>query len=167
MLWQETRSWLLAAGYAVVAVDVRGTGASFGQWRAPWQPEECADSVQVVDWIISQPWSSQQVAQNHRDFPLSHRTAALPCSIRLLCACRAVLKRCLQAQMTWFLHCSVCFGASAMMVGALVACAYPLHYAWLCWCLALGSIKAVVARLLMVSVQAQQHCSLSPSSIRR
>ena len=63
ILWQETRSWLLAAGYTVVAVDVRGTGASFGQWRAPWQPEERADSVQVVDWIVSQPWSNQQVAE--------------------------------------------------------------------------------------------------------
>lgn len=58
---QEARSWFLAAGYAVVAVDVRGTGASFGSWRAPWQPEERADSQEIVDWIVSQPWSNQQV----------------------------------------------------------------------------------------------------------
>ena len=58
---QEARSWFLAAGYAVVAVDVRGTGASFGSWRAPWQPEERADSQEIIDWIVNQPWSSQQV----------------------------------------------------------------------------------------------------------
>ena len=60
-LWQETRSWFLAAGYAVAVVDVRGTGASFGQWRAPWQPEERTDSREVIDWIVRQPWSNQQV----------------------------------------------------------------------------------------------------------
>jgi pimeloyl-ACP methyl ester carboxylesterase len=60
--WQDARSWFLAAGYAVVVVDVRGTGASFGQWRSPWQPEERADSREVIDWIVSQPWSNQQVA---------------------------------------------------------------------------------------------------------
>jgi uncharacterized protein len=59
---QETRSWFLAAGYAVVVVDVRGTGASFGQWLAPWQPEERSDSREVIDWVVSQPWSNQQVA---------------------------------------------------------------------------------------------------------
>ena len=96
ILWQETRSWLLAAGYAVVAVDVRGTGASFGQWRAPWQPEERADSVKVVDWIVSQPWSNQQVLkQARKNSWLSCHLAALRCPIRLSCESQALLAICL------------------------------------------------------------------------
>ena len=63
---QEARSWFLAAGYAVVAIDVRGTGASFGRWRAPWTPEEADDSSEVIDWIVAQPWSNQRVRQAGR-----------------------------------------------------------------------------------------------------
>ncbi len=57
---QEAKSWFLAAGYAVVSIDVRGTGASFGRWRAPWTPEERTDSREVVDWASRQPWSNGQ-----------------------------------------------------------------------------------------------------------
>jgi len=53
--------WLNAAGYAVVMVDVRGTGASFGVSTAPWSPREVADFPQLVDWVISQPWSNGRV----------------------------------------------------------------------------------------------------------
>eukprot|EP00208_Stichococcus_sp_RCC1054_P002346 CAMPEP_0206139850 /NCGR_PEP_ID=MMETSP1473-20131121/7550_1 /ASSEMBLY_ACC=CAM_ASM_001109 /TAXON_ID=1461547 /ORGANISM="Stichococcus sp, Strain RCC1054" /LENGTH=865 /DNA_ID=CAMNT_0053533773 /DNA_START=333 /DNA_END=2930 /DNA_ORIENTATION=- len=61
LLGQEAKSWFLAAGYAVCCIDVRGTGASFGRWRAPWTPEERADSREVVDWISHQPWCNGQV----------------------------------------------------------------------------------------------------------
>lgn len=66
---QEAKSWFLAAGYAVVSIDVRGTGASFGRWRAPWTPEERADSREVVDWISHQPWSNGQARAHHRGIP--------------------------------------------------------------------------------------------------
>ncbi len=66
---QDARSWFLAAGYAVVAVDVRGTGASFGRWRAPWTPEERQDSREIVEWISQQPWSNQQVGRQGRRAP--------------------------------------------------------------------------------------------------
>ncbi|MBW2526156.1 MAG: CocE/NonD family hydrolase [Deltaproteobacteria bacterium] len=55
------REGFLAAGYAWVDVDVRGTGASFGSWLSPWWHEEVADGGEVVDWIIRQPWSSGRV----------------------------------------------------------------------------------------------------------
>ena len=56
----EAKGWV-EAGYALVTVDVRGTGASFGQWTIPWSQEEIADLGQVVDWIIEQPWSNGRV----------------------------------------------------------------------------------------------------------
>ena len=37
------------AGYALVTVDGRGTGASSGQWVIPWSDQEIADLGQVVD----------------------------------------------------------------------------------------------------------------------
>jgi len=48
-------------GYAVVQVDVRGTGASFGAWRYPWSPQEVADLGAMVRWIGAQPWSDGTV----------------------------------------------------------------------------------------------------------
>lgn len=48
-------------GYAYMIVDVRGTGASFGNRRGELLPLEARDGKDVVDWIISQPWSNGKV----------------------------------------------------------------------------------------------------------
>ena len=48
-------------GYAVVVVDVRGTGASQGQRRMEFSPEEVQDGRDLVDWIIAQAWSDKNV----------------------------------------------------------------------------------------------------------
>lgn len=48
-------------GYAVVAVDTRGTGASFGHQAAPLDDPEVQDFGQVIDWASRQPWSSGRV----------------------------------------------------------------------------------------------------------
>lgn len=44
-------------GYAVVVVDVRGTGASFGTRDALRSPTERDDYREIADWIAAQPWS--------------------------------------------------------------------------------------------------------------
>jgi len=41
---------------------VRGTGASLGAWPYPWQKDTIQDSYEIVDWIVSQPWSNGHVA---------------------------------------------------------------------------------------------------------
>ncbi len=48
-------------GYAVVVVDVRGTGASFGTRDAFRSPREREDSAEVADWIVAQPWSDGRI----------------------------------------------------------------------------------------------------------
>ena len=53
---------MLAAGYSVVDIDVRGAGASFGARPDEWPPEEAGDAVAVLDWIVSRPWSDGRVA---------------------------------------------------------------------------------------------------------
>lgn len=52
---------LTSFGFAVVWVDVRGTGASYGTRPYPFSEEEIQDGVSVVDWIIAQPWSDGEV----------------------------------------------------------------------------------------------------------
>lgn len=55
-------SALTQAGYAVVIVDVRGTGASFGAREAEFSDAEVADMGAVFDWIVRQPWSNGRLA---------------------------------------------------------------------------------------------------------
>ncbi|HEX9889089.1 MAG TPA: CocE/NonD family hydrolase [Nitriliruptorales bacterium] len=59
--WIDQAQVLTDAGSAYVTVDVRGTGASFGAWRAPWAPDEVADLGEVAAWITAQPWSNGSV----------------------------------------------------------------------------------------------------------
>ena len=49
-------------GFALVWMDVRGTGASFGNSHYPWEPVTLEDACQVLDWITAQPWSNGSVA---------------------------------------------------------------------------------------------------------
>ena len=48
-------------GYALVLVDARGSGASFGNRPYEMNGEEARDYGEVVDWIIKQPWSNERV----------------------------------------------------------------------------------------------------------
>ena len=52
---------LLANGYALVKVDVRGTGASFGSRQSEYGTQEVRDGKDVVDWVVLQSWCSGAV----------------------------------------------------------------------------------------------------------
>lgn len=49
------------AGYALVIVDARGSGASFGFRPYELMPEEVKDYGEISDWIVSQHWSNGRV----------------------------------------------------------------------------------------------------------
>ena len=53
--------FFLGNGYAVVKVDARGSGASFGTRPAEYGPQEVRDGWDIVDWVVRQPWSSGSV----------------------------------------------------------------------------------------------------------
>lgn len=55
------RDLFVPRGYALVVVDVRGTGASFGTRDSFRSPSERADSAEVADWIVRQPWSDETI----------------------------------------------------------------------------------------------------------
>lgn len=51
---------LAEAGYAVITVDVRGTGSSGGEWDI-FGEQSRLDNAEVLDWIQAQPWSNGRV----------------------------------------------------------------------------------------------------------
>jgi putative CocE/NonD family hydrolase len=51
---------LLKAGYAILLVDDRGTGASQGSWDS-WGERTQQDYGELLDWIQAQPWSNGDV----------------------------------------------------------------------------------------------------------
>ncbi|MBN8991317.1 MAG: CocE/NonD family hydrolase [Rhizobiales bacterium] len=52
------RDLFVPRGYALVVVDVRGTGASFGTRDIFRSPKERGDACEIVEWIITQDWSN-------------------------------------------------------------------------------------------------------------
>ena len=58
--FDEAERWN-AAGYALVLVDGRGSGASFGIRRFELAEDEVLDYGEVADWIVAQPWSNGRV----------------------------------------------------------------------------------------------------------
>jgi uncharacterized protein len=55
------RDMFVPRGYAVVVVDARGTGASFGTRDSFRSPRERADYKEIADWIVGQPWSDGRI----------------------------------------------------------------------------------------------------------
>ena len=51
----------LAHGYALVKVDARGSGASFGTRPVEYGRQEVLDAYDVVEWVVSRQWSDGTV----------------------------------------------------------------------------------------------------------
>ena len=64
----EMAGKLLAAGYAVFGVSVRGTGCSTGTFDFR-SAEESADGAAAVEWAAAQPWSTGKVGMFGDSFP--------------------------------------------------------------------------------------------------
>ncbi len=58
---EEEIKFFTSYGYACIIVDVRGTGASTGERKMEFSREEVADGNDIVNWIVTQPWSDGQV----------------------------------------------------------------------------------------------------------
>src|SRR3954463_15101467 len=52
------RDFFVPRGYALVVIDVRGTGASFGTRDSFRSPAEREDYGEIAEWIVAQPWSN-------------------------------------------------------------------------------------------------------------
>ncbi|NKQ58203.1 CocE/NonD family hydrolase [Amycolatopsis sp. K13G38] len=60
--FKDAISYFTGVGYTFLVVDVRGTGASFGQRPTEWARAEIDDYGVVIDWVANQPWSNGAVA---------------------------------------------------------------------------------------------------------
>ncbi len=63
------RDAFVPRGYAMVVVDVRGTGASFGARDSFRSPNEREDFREVADWILAQPWSDGRIGATGISYP--------------------------------------------------------------------------------------------------
>ena len=59
-LTPETEAFL-KSGYAVVLMDLRGSGASYGSRPSEFTPQDVDDLSDLLDWILLQPWSDGSV----------------------------------------------------------------------------------------------------------
>lgn len=64
-------------GYAFVSIDVRGSGASTGIWNHPFHKNEVLDGLEIVNWIINQPWSNGKIGLFGRSYSGSAAEFAL------------------------------------------------------------------------------------------
>ncbi len=63
------RDLFTSRGYAWVDVDVRGSGASFGERPCPWYIEgEVKDGAEIVDFIVKQAWSNGRVGSTGNSY---------------------------------------------------------------------------------------------------
>lgn len=53
--------FMTSRGYALLTVDARGTGASFGTRRHEWDKEEVQDGADLAAWIVAQSWSNGRI----------------------------------------------------------------------------------------------------------
>ena len=60
----DTYIGLARAGYPVVRIDIRGTGASEGVNVDEYTPQEQADGVEAIEWLAAQPWCDGHVNLN-------------------------------------------------------------------------------------------------------
>jgi putative CocE/NonD family hydrolase len=68
-LWREP--WLetmLRHGYVIAAVDVRGSGASYGTRTGPFSAEETQDAYDITEWFAAQPWSNGRIGMYGRSY---------------------------------------------------------------------------------------------------
>jgi len=55
------RKYLLEHGYIIAVADLRGTGASFGQFPGSFSVKQAEDSYDLIEWSAKQPWSTGNV----------------------------------------------------------------------------------------------------------
>lgn len=58
---QKEIDFFTSHGYACILADARGSGASFGSRQMDFSAEEIADAAEIMDWIVSQPWSNGNI----------------------------------------------------------------------------------------------------------
>ncbi|MGX4676204.1 CocE/NonD family hydrolase [SAR92 clade bacterium H246] len=70
-LYYPCAAYYLSRGYSFVAIDARGTGASFGYRGAEMSPTEVEDIGDVIRWVAEQEWCDGRVATEGTSYTAS------------------------------------------------------------------------------------------------
>ena len=66
--WDDWLFPVIASGYVVIVVDVRGGGASFGVNTGQYSPQETNDAYDMTEWIAAQSWCDGKVGMYGRSY---------------------------------------------------------------------------------------------------
>lgn len=58
----------VAAGYAVVGLNIRGSACSSGKFDY-FEPRQAIDGVEAIDWLAERPWSNGRFAMVGKSYP--------------------------------------------------------------------------------------------------
>ena len=67
---------LVKHGYVVVVAQVRGGGASFGQYRGFYSPDETRDAYDLMEWMVRQSWCDGKLGMFGGSYPGNTQYAA-------------------------------------------------------------------------------------------
>ena len=74
---------LVAGGYGVLRVDIRGTASSPGGWRDEYTEVEQRDGYDSVEWTAAQPWCDGHVAMMGTSYSAFTALQVAACSRRI------------------------------------------------------------------------------------
>ncbi len=72
------RDFFTTRGWALIRVDMRGTGASYGTQPHPWPAKDIEDLEDLAGWIVGQTWSDGKLSAYGNSYQAT--TAALLCA---------------------------------------------------------------------------------------
>jgi putative CocE/NonD family hydrolase len=74
----SARDFFTPRGWALLRVDMRGTGASFGMQPHPWPARDLEDLSDLADWVVAQDWSDGTLGAFGNSYQAT--TAAMLCA---------------------------------------------------------------------------------------
>ena len=67
-IWDGLDDRFTCEGYAVIGLNIRGTGCSGGQFDY-FEPREASDGREAIEWLADQEWSTGRIAMVGKSYP--------------------------------------------------------------------------------------------------
>lgn len=67
-IWDGLDDHFTCEGYAVIGLNIRGTGCSGGDFDY-FEPRQAEDGREAIEWLAKQPWSNGRIAMVGKSYP--------------------------------------------------------------------------------------------------
>ena len=67
-IWDGLDDHFTCEGYAVIGLNIRGTGCSGGDFDY-FEPRQAEDGREAIEWLAEQPWSNGRIAMVGKSYP--------------------------------------------------------------------------------------------------